>query len=173
VRKRGFIEQAYQAQVSAGGYCVQADLRCVNLLDVGQSKSDLVAVSGSIFEMHWVAFQIDGLQRLDRPQFPLNLVIHIIVESVVVCPKLLQVGQVRYILDSHKQVVGNVQCVQFELWGLGFSYLHHQTNANSRPYIVFQALQLFNGVMAHVQLLQVVQLVQSLNLGQSVALDAQ
>lgn len=52
------------------------------------------------------------------------------------------------------------------------SYLF-QTNANKMPYIVFQALQLFNGVMAHVQLLQVVQLFQSLNLGQSVALDAQ
>lgn len=45
--------------------------------------------------------------------------------------------------------------------------------ANGNSYIVLQALQLFNGVMAHVQFLQVVQLFQSLNLGQSIALDAQ
>lgn len=113
--KRDLSDRSIKHGLVQAGARVEAYLRCVNLLDVGQSKFDLVAVGGSIFEMHWVAFQINGLQRLDRPQFPLNLVIHIIVESVVVCPELLQVGQVRDILDGYKQVVGNVQCVQFEL----------------------------------------------------------
>lgn len=68
-------------------------------------------------------------------------------------PKLLQQCEMRNILNSLDEVVGNIQCDQFDQG--------------------VQSLHLFDAIVTNVEFLEVDQCLQSLDLGQAIALNAQ
>lgn len=43
-------------------YVFGIHLRCIDLFDLGQRKSNFVTVSGAIVLLHWIAFQVYSLQ---------------------------------------------------------------------------------------------------------------